>query len=342
MGGILSGILYEYIFNSSRQVKNKQRRVDHESISIKSSEGVCFEAEALENRNQMHSKYASGYNTYQSAASCIPTPAICEPIYGGTRSMYCRSPPLTRANLQRSQSVYAKSNGALNREQIRVNQQIAAQSLYPLRLNQPQKSSHAQNQNLQNQMQYQSESMYGNRASMHQPETQIPPVPMHREAPQMNENIKPRIQDSNGFQPIYGQSQSHTLPDQMRLEQREVPKIRHCNEDAVYGVSTRPRGPSIQSQSDDSSYGSYQGPVLTTPKHQGSNMQHEPPFMQQQNYMFDRKSNDHYSQRSQHMNGHQNKSTQKVIESSGMNQPKINQNPNGPNSTNHSSKYMMR
>lgn len=32
-----------------------------------------------------------------------------DPIYEGSRSLYTRSPPLTRANLNRSQSVYAKS-----------------------------------------------------------------------------------------------------------------------------------------------------------------------------------------------------------------------------------------
>lgn len=34
-----------------------------------------------------------------------------ESLYGGTKSLYAKSPPLTRANLNRSQSVYTKSSG---------------------------------------------------------------------------------------------------------------------------------------------------------------------------------------------------------------------------------------
>lgn len=36
-----------------------------------------------------------------------------ESLYGGTKSMYAKSPPLTRANLNRSQSVYTKSSGPI-------------------------------------------------------------------------------------------------------------------------------------------------------------------------------------------------------------------------------------
>lgn len=36
-----------------------------------------------------------------------------ESLYGGTKSLYAKSPPLTRANLNRSQSVYTKSSGPI-------------------------------------------------------------------------------------------------------------------------------------------------------------------------------------------------------------------------------------
>ena len=35
-----------------------------------------------------------------------------ESVYGGTKSLYCKSPGVTRASLNRSQSVYAKPPGA--------------------------------------------------------------------------------------------------------------------------------------------------------------------------------------------------------------------------------------
>nr|XP_034831524.1 neurogenic protein big brain [Maniola hyperantus] len=48
--------------------------------------------------------------TYCSAAA--PRPDTTEPLYSGTKSLYCRSPPPTRHTLHRSQSVYSKSSGA--------------------------------------------------------------------------------------------------------------------------------------------------------------------------------------------------------------------------------------
>ncbi|CAH2102134.1 unnamed protein product [Euphydryas editha] len=48
--------------------------------------------------------------TYCSAAA--PRPDTTEPLYSGTKSLYCRSPPPARHTLHRSQSVYSKSSGA--------------------------------------------------------------------------------------------------------------------------------------------------------------------------------------------------------------------------------------
>ncbi|XP_032528949.1 neurogenic protein big brain isoform X2 [Danaus plexippus] len=47
--------------------------------------------------------------TYCAAA---PRPDTTEPLYSGTKSLYCRSPPPARHTLHRSQSVYSKSSSA--------------------------------------------------------------------------------------------------------------------------------------------------------------------------------------------------------------------------------------
>ena len=63
-------------------------------------------------------------------------PERSEPIYEGSRSLYTRSPPLTRANLSRSQSVYTKAATGPHvqmREHIRPGGPLyPAQSLYPM------------------------------------------------------------------------------------------------------------------------------------------------------------------------------------------------------------------
>ncbi|XP_039759163.1 neurogenic protein big brain-like [Pararge aegeria] len=48
--------------------------------------------------------------TYCSAAA--PRPDTTEPLYSGSKSLYCRSPPPARHTLHRSQSVYSKGSGA--------------------------------------------------------------------------------------------------------------------------------------------------------------------------------------------------------------------------------------
>lgn len=285
--------------------------MDHESASLRSNDDGCFDTTGMESRNQ--AKYST-YNGYLANPADSPSVAQphCEPIYGGTRSMYCRSPPLTRANLQRSQSVYAKSNGALNRESIRANQQALAQSLYPLRINHPQQSAHAQNQNVQNQMQYQTESIYGNRTSSM----------CHGEAaanrdPKM---IMPRVHEPTEFQSIYGQTQI------------EAVKRRQSVEDPPYGVPVRAIGPSTQS--DDSSYGSYQGPHPMAPKN--STYQEAPvTYNTNPNYGVERKMNEHYMQRVVHPHPQANKNAYKLTDPK---QPKISSNPNG--AAMHQAKYL--
>lgn len=268
-GGAISGILFEIIFNS------KKRRFDgkdsEESSSMNSDEDVNFDLD-IEKSNPMQPKFHGGnYNTYRSAQGAnqkqMGQQNMCqtmyqakvdrvESIYGGTRSLYCKSPTLTRANLHRSQSVYTKSNTAVNRETgvLRAGPLVPAQSLYPLRVAPTQQNStHLQNQNVQNQLQQRSESIYGIRGSMRQ---QQPTERINQER-QM-----PEREPSGGFQPIYGSRNNPTPNDTMIYESREEPVKYTRRPDSVYGSSNR----RIQSaQSDDSSYGSYHGSSLTPP-----------------------------------------------------------------------------
>jgi Major intrinsic protein len=264
-GGALSGVLFEIIFNSKkRQLNGKD---SEESSSMNSEDDINYDLD-LEKANPMHPKFHAGnFNTYRSAQgngqkqhvqqnmcqTLYQSKVEREPIYGGTRSLYCRSPPLTRANLHRSQSVYTKSNVAINRESsgvIRAGPLVPAQSLYPLRVAPTsQQSTHLQNQNVQNQLQQRTESIYGIRSSMRQ---------------STNVREQSREREPTAFQPIYGSRSTNppTPNDTLNYETREEPVKYTRRPDSVYGMSNR----RIQSaQSDDSSYGSYHGSSLTPP-----------------------------------------------------------------------------
>lgn len=261
VGGAIAGLIYQYVFSPRRAFK-LHKDLDHDSASI-SDDDTNFDLD-LDKPNMPQPKFHG--STYRSPTGTLQQQSgycqnlystglgskleAVEPLYGGTRSMYCKSPPLTRANLNRSQSVYAKSNTAINRDILpRAGPLVPAQSLYPMRINQTQ-SSHLQNQNVQNQLQHRSESIYGIRSSVRQ------------ERP---------IQPENGagpFQAVYGTRNNPSPGDSMckfeREPQRELrddAKMfanRGCRPDSMYGVGPR-RGQSTQS--DDSSYGSYHGPT---------------------------------------------------------------------------------
>lgn len=265
-GGAISGILYELIFNSKK--RQSHGRDSEESSSINSDEDINYELDAEKANTMQHKLHGGNFNTYRSAQGAAPKQAqqnMCqtlyqskvdrvESIYGGTRSLYCKSPSLTRANLHRSQSVYTKSNTAINRDNgvIRAGPLVPAQSLYPLRVAAPsQQNTHLQNQNVQNQIQQRSESIYGIRGSMRQSTSER--MPAER---QMVER-EPAV-----FQPIYGSRNAPTPNEVMTYETREEPVKYTRRPDSVYGTSNR----RIQSaQSDDSSYGSYHGSSLTPP-----------------------------------------------------------------------------
>uniref|UniRef100_A0AAG5DCB4 Aquaporin n=1 Tax=Anopheles atroparvus TaxID=41427 RepID=A0AAG5DCB4_ANOAO len=137
-----------------------------------------------------------------------------EPIYGAAKSMFGKSPLMSRSNLNRSQSVYAKSNTALNQEipatvaataTLRPGTLVSAQSLYPLRVSHQQQHQHQhqhqhqqqqQNQNVQNQLQQRSDSVYGLRTTVRQPQ---------QLAEHLSQQLAPRpnLPDGPAFQPIY-------------------------------------------------------------------------------------------------------------------------------------------
>jgi hypothetical protein len=283
-GGAISGLLFEIIFNSKK--RNLNGKDSEESSSMNSEEDLNINYDLdLEKANPMHPKFHGGnYNTYRSAQgsggkqivqqcqTMYQSKVEREPIYGGTRSLYCRSPPLTRANLHRSQSVYTKSNVAINREStgvIKAGPLVPAQSLYPLRVAPTsQQNTHLQNQNVQNQLQQRSDSIYGIRSSMRQS--------TNRE--------QSREREPTAFQPIYGARNTNppTPNDTLNYEPREEPVKYTRRPDSVYGMSNR----RIQSaQSDDSSYGSYHGSSLTPPTRQSSqnpNYQQNGQMMNQQ------------------------------------------------------------
>lgn len=266
-GGAISGILFEIIFNSKK--RRSHGKDSEESSSMNSDEDINYDLD-LEKANPMQPKFHGGnFNTYRSAqgagAKQMAQPNMCqtlyqskvdrvESIYGGTRSLYCKSPSLTRANLHRSQSVYTKSNTAVNRDNgvIRAGPLVPAQSLYPLRVAPTnQQNTHLQNQNVQNQLQQRSENIYGIRGSMRQ-----------SNAERMPDRQIPEREPPAGFQPIYGGRNAPTPNETMTYETREEPVKYTRRPDSVYGMTNR----RIQSaQSDDSSYGSYHGSSLTPP-----------------------------------------------------------------------------
>ncbi|EAT43849.1 AAEL004741-PA [Aedes aegypti] len=278
IGGMVSGLLHEFIFSTKKTSKKSKDDVDS---SVNSDEDINYDMD-------MDKPQQSGkYHTYRpSSGTLVSQQRFCqsiytaeptsktdrvESIYGGTKSMYCKSPPLTRANLNRSQSVYTKSNTALNRDMsIRPGPLVPAQSLYPLRVTQPQ-SSHLQNQNVQNQLQQRSESIYGIRSSMRQ---QGPPERMPQQL-----QPHPQAGEPQGFQPIYGsRNNPNCSSDALKFDREPRENSRDDSMSSKFSRSTRPESMygqrRVQSaQSDDSSYGSYHGPgpAITPPTRNASN-----------------------------------------------------------------------
>ncbi|KAH8373902.1 hypothetical protein KR009_006029 [Drosophila setifemur] len=325
VGGMASGLVYEYIFNSRRNLRHAKGSIDNDSSSIHSEDELNYDIDM-----EKPSKYQQSQGTYprgqsnsngggqaagngqHSNANMGQMPRVVagagqgnycqnlytapplsskydqqqEPLYGGTRSLYCRSPTLTRSNLNRSQSVYAKSNTAINRDIVpRPGPLVPAQSLYPMSTQQQQQqhqqqqaataaqSSHLQNQNVQNQMVQRSESIYGMRGSirgqqqplqqqqqqqMQQQQATIQQQQMQQPPPMMADpQQQQQQQQPQGFQPVYGTRTNPTPMDGNQKYERRDPQ-------QLYGM-TGPRNRGQSAQSDDSSYGSYHGAAVTPP-----------------------------------------------------------------------------
>lgn len=268
IGGAMAGLIYQYVF-SPRRVFKLNKSIENDSACI-SDDDTNSDLDLDKLQPKFHgSTYRSPTGTLQQQngycqnlyTSEIGSKAEqLEPIYGGTRSMYSRSPPLTRANLNRSQSVYTKSNTAINREfSTRGGPLVPAQSLY--RVNAQTQSSHLQNQNVQNQMQQRSENIYGIRGSMRHEQR-----PMQ---PQQQSEVVP-----TNFPSLYGTTRNNPSPgnDLCKFERdgaRDEQKLysARCRPDSMYGMTNKRPGQPTQCPSDDSSYGSYP-PSSSTPHNQ--------------------------------------------------------------------------
>lgn len=247
VGAIVSGLIYDFVLNPRRH-KPIHESIDGDSSSIHSDEDTYDDLD----KATVPKFHGSTYNTYRAppAATGNVTTGYCaslasaslysapptklervESLYGGTKSLYCKSPPLTRANLNRSQSVYTKSNTAIHRENIpKPGPLVPAQSLYPMRLNQQQ--SHLQNQNVQNQMQQRSESIYGIRG------------------------ITPgTASQSSGS--TYGTRNNNSNNENTKYEETQKPT--RARPESMYGILSSQARRGQSAQSDDSSYSSYHG-----------------------------------------------------------------------------------
>lgn len=172
LGGVVAGLVYEFIFSPRRQPRRPSDSIDGDSSSIHSDEDPYDD---LDKGGKMHHgvmrSVQPGGDIYRpvgtlpvgpstmgspapgglgglggpgsycpslTSASLYAAPPCklerVESLYGGTKSLYAKSPPLTRANLNRSQSVYTKSPGAMGPALPRPGPLVPAQSLYPMRL----------------------------------------------------------------------------------------------------------------------------------------------------------------------------------------------------------------
>ncbi|XP_018792524.1 PREDICTED: neurogenic protein big brain [Bactrocera latifrons] len=323
VGGIASGLLFEYVFSTRRNSRTHKQNADNDSSSIHSEDELNYDLDVEKPhmapkypqstypRGQASTKTAiasntgtipGGVNYCQNLYTAPPLNKFDqpEPLYGGTRSLYCRSPTLTRTNLNRSQSVYTKSNTAINREIVpRPGPLVPAQSLYGMRMTQPQtqaQSSHLQNQNVQNQLQQRSESIYGIRGSTRQSQQQ------QQQQHQQQQHQQSHQQQSQQQHQHHQQQQQHHQQQQQQhqqhhqhqpAQQSQLHQPQQTNQDGqqgfqpVYGTRHNPnpldgnlkydrrpesaygmaihRNRGQSAQSDDSSYGSYHGSAVTPP-----------------------------------------------------------------------------
>ncbi|KFB39250.1 AGAP008767-PA-like protein [Anopheles sinensis] len=293
VGSIIAGLIHQFVFTPKPKSKGTPKS---NNVSGAPPTGVAITEEGCSSYTVDVSKLATtGQGTVQGkfqnlrhhsgtlpsrfchsmyATTDQPTIKIepLEPIYGAAKSMFGKSPQMSRSNLNRSQSVYAKSNTALNHPEIpvtvaatatlRPGALVPAQSLYPLRVSQQQhqhqhQHQQQQNQNVQNQLQQRSESIYGLRTTVRQ---------QQQLAEHLSQQLAPRpnLPDGQGFQPIYAIRNNNPSCSNDAL--RDVHEQAGC--DKVLNTHARADRPESMyaatrrihsTHSDDSSYGSYHG-----------------------------------------------------------------------------------
>ncbi|OAD54844.1 Neurogenic protein big brain [Eufriesea mexicana] len=245
-GSAVAALLHEYVLNPKRS-RDPRDMDDGDNSSLRSDEDTYDDLD-----KPSGPKFPNAYATYRPVAGAsssiysAPPTALerVESIYGGTKSLYCKSPPLTRANLNRSQSVYAKSTSG-TRDGLMIPKPgplVPAQSLYPIRIgqtgstsgresqqqngpngqNQNSQNHNSTNQNMQNQLQQCTQSIYGIRG--------------------ISTSISTR---ENG---IYGVSTGSSIYGRAPVP---PPPANSRRPESMYGHISR--------RSDDSAYGSYQG-----------------------------------------------------------------------------------
>lgn len=96
-GGVASALLHEW----------GSRRGPRGGSSRASSPRDLDELDKPVFPSHTHYRHAPTY-----CAASAPRPDTSEPLYSGTKSLYCRSPPPARHGLHRSQSVYSKGSSA--------------------------------------------------------------------------------------------------------------------------------------------------------------------------------------------------------------------------------------
>jgi len=135
-GGIIAGVVYDLIFNPQKRkatIDDLNGKITHCAVqkyqinntyNIIDDENMC--------QIQVPHKIIRPALSPPTLSADLDLP---EPLYEGSRSLYTRSPVLTRANLSRSQSLYhSKSTHNLPpRDYLpRPGPLLPAQSLYPL------------------------------------------------------------------------------------------------------------------------------------------------------------------------------------------------------------------
>ncbi|XP_052870778.1 neurogenic protein big brain-like [Anopheles cruzii] len=288
IGGIIAGLIHQFVFTPKPRSRSATKagtacasvtassaapdEVNNCTVDL-SKLGAQATVGKFQNMRHHSGTLPSRFCHSMYAASDQPAIKIepLEPIYGAAKSMFGKSPQMSRSNLNRSQSVYAKSNMALNQElpatvaataTLRPGQLVPAQSLYPLRVSQQPHTAHSQNQNVQNQLHQRSESVYGMRNVIRQQQLaehlsqQLAPRPSHHS--QVAE-----VQGSGPFQSIYVRGNPSCSTDALRdaHEQAGCDKLLNTmaraqeRPESMYAATRRIHS----THSDDSSYGSYHG-----------------------------------------------------------------------------------